>query len=191
MVILRFAFFFFSQERQKQLESLGISLQSSGIRVVDDKCFLVNLNADPALNELLVYYLKVRHKRSPDRPGLPCRVLQQLHLFFPSCVQEHTRVGSANSQDIQLCGMAIQAQHCIIDVAESNRVVLSPLHNARCVQLSNSGKGGKGSPQDLQNLILRFSGFSSCQDTRQWYRSHQPGPASSRRPNLVGEQPLF
>lgn len=107
------------------------------------------------------------------------------------CVQEHTRVGSANSQDIQLCGMAIQAQHCIIDVAESNRVVLSPLHNARCVQLSNSGKGGKGSPQDLQNLILRFSGFSSCQDTRQWYRSHQPGPASSRRPNLVGEQPLF
>lgn len=48
------------QERQKQLESLGISLQSSGIKVGDDKCFLVNLNADPALNELLVYYLKVR-----------------------------------------------------------------------------------------------------------------------------------
>lgn len=47
------------QERQKQLESLGISLQSSGIRVGEDKCFLVNLNADPALNELLVYYLKV------------------------------------------------------------------------------------------------------------------------------------
>lgn len=47
------------QERQKQLESLGISLQTSGIKVGDDKCFLVNLNADPALNELLVYYLKV------------------------------------------------------------------------------------------------------------------------------------
>uniref|UniRef100_H2MNQ5 Kinesin-like protein n=1 Tax=Oryzias latipes TaxID=8090 RepID=H2MNQ5_ORYLA len=52
-----------AQERQKQLESLGISLQSSGIRVVDDKCFLVNLNADPALNELLVYYLKVLNTR--------------------------------------------------------------------------------------------------------------------------------
>uniref|UniRef100_H3C923 Kinesin family member 13Bb n=1 Tax=Tetraodon nigroviridis TaxID=99883 RepID=H3C923_TETNG len=91
-----------AQERQKQLESLGISLQSSGIRVVHDKCFLVNLNADPALNELLVYYLK-----------------------------KHTCVGSANSQDIQLCGMAIQAQHCIIDVTESNGVVLTPLHNAR------------------------------------------------------------
>lgn len=34
-------------------ESLGISLQSPGIKVGDDKCFLVNLNADPALNELL------------------------------------------------------------------------------------------------------------------------------------------
>uniref|UniRef100_A0A3Q1EFD8 Kinesin family member 13Bb n=1 Tax=Acanthochromis polyacanthus TaxID=80966 RepID=A0A3Q1EFD8_9TELE len=94
-----------AQERQKQLESLGISLQSSGIRVVDDKCFLVNLNADPALNELLVYYLK-----------------------------DHTRVGSADSQDIQLCGMAIQAEHCVIDVLENNGVMLSPHRNARtCV----------------------------------------------------------
>uniref|UniRef100_A0A672HQC6 Kinesin family member 13Bb n=1 Tax=Salarias fasciatus TaxID=181472 RepID=A0A672HQC6_SALFA len=94
-----------AQERQRQLESLGISLQSSGIRVVDDKCFLVNLNADPALNELLVYYLK-----------------------------EHTRVGSAKSQDIQLCGMAIQAEHCVIDVTENSGVVLTPHRNARtCV----------------------------------------------------------
>ncbi|KAM3603413.1 uncharacterized protein V6R79_021811 [Siganus canaliculatus] len=94
-----------AQERQRQLESLGISLQSSGIRVVDDKCFLVNLNADPALNELLVYYLK-----------------------------EHTRVGSAKSQDIQLCGMAIQAEHCVIDITENGGVVLTPHRNARtCV----------------------------------------------------------
>uniref|UniRef100_A0A7N6B5D8 Kinesin family member 13Bb n=1 Tax=Anabas testudineus TaxID=64144 RepID=A0A7N6B5D8_ANATE len=94
-----------AQERQRQLESLGISLQSSGIRVVDDKCFLVNLNADPALNELLVYYLK-----------------------------EHTCVGSANSQDIQLCGMAIQAEHCVIDVTLTNGVMLTPHRNARtCV----------------------------------------------------------
>ncbi|KAG7259447.1 hypothetical protein CRUP_000659 [Coryphaenoides rupestris] len=91
-----------AQERQKQLESLGISLQSSGIRVVEDRCFLVNLNADPALNELLVYYLK-----------------------------EHTRVGSADSQDIQLCGMAIQAEHCVIDITAHSGVVLSPHRHAR------------------------------------------------------------
>ncbi|XP_016303370.1 kinesin-like protein KIF13A [Sinocyclocheilus anshuiensis] len=49
-----------AQDRQKQLESMGISLESSGIKVGEDKCFLVNLNADPALNELLVYYLKIK-----------------------------------------------------------------------------------------------------------------------------------
>uniref|UniRef100_A0A8C9TMA8 Kinesin family member 13B n=1 Tax=Scleropages formosus TaxID=113540 RepID=A0A8C9TMA8_SCLFO len=91
-----------AQERQKQLESLGISLQSSGIRVGEDKCFLVNLNADPALNELLVYYLK-----------------------------EHTRVGAADSQDIQLCGMGIQAEHSVIDITAKATVTLTPLRNSR------------------------------------------------------------
>ncbi|KAG7461150.1 hypothetical protein MATL_G00206910 [Megalops atlanticus] len=94
-----------AQERQKQLESLGISLQSSGIRVGEDKCFLVNLNADPALNELLVYYLK-----------------------------EHTLVGAADSQDIQLCGMGIQAEHCVIDITAEGIVILTPHRNSRtCV----------------------------------------------------------
>ncbi|XP_054626511.1 kinesin-like protein KIF13B isoform X2 [Dunckerocampus dactyliophorus] len=95
-----------AQERQKQLESLGISLQSSGIKVGDDKSFLVNLNADPALNELLVYYLK----------------------------EDHTQVGSADSQDIQLCGMGIQAEHCVIDITGDTAVILTPYPNARtCV----------------------------------------------------------
>ncbi|XP_026234078.1 kinesin-like protein KIF13B isoform X2 [Anabas testudineus] len=94
-----------AQERQKQLESLGISLQSSGIKVGDDKSFLVNLNADPALNELLVYYLK-----------------------------DHTKVGSADSQDIQLCGMGIQAEHCVIDITADAAVILTPYRNSRtCV----------------------------------------------------------
>ncbi|XP_040822185.1 kinesin-like protein KIF13B isoform X2 [Ochotona curzoniae] len=98
-----------AQERQKQLESLGISLQSSGIKVGDDKCFLVNLNADPALNELLVYYLK-----------------------------EHTLIGSANSQDIQLCGMGILPEHCIIDITPEGQVMLTPQKNTRtCVNGSS------------------------------------------------------
>jgi len=41
-------------------------------------------------------------------------------------------VGSANSQDIQLCGMAIQSEHCVIDIGEDDDgVVLSPHRNAR------------------------------------------------------------
>ncbi|XP_074847573.1 kinesin-like protein KIF13B isoform X2 [Carettochelys insculpta] len=91
-----------AQERQKQLESLGISLQSSGIKVGDNKCFLVNLNADPALNELLVYYLK-----------------------------EHTLIGSDDSQDIQLCGMGILPEHCIIEITSEGQVVLTPQKNTR------------------------------------------------------------
>ncbi|XP_031218569.1 kinesin-like protein KIF13B isoform X4 [Mastomys coucha] len=91
-----------AQERQKQLESLGISLQTSGIKVGDDKCYLVNLNADPALNELLVYYLK-----------------------------EHTLIGSANSQDIQLCGMGILPEHGIIDITPEGQVMLTPQKNTR------------------------------------------------------------
>jgi len=38
---------------------MGISVQASGIGVQADKYYLVNLNADPSMNELLVCYLKV------------------------------------------------------------------------------------------------------------------------------------
>ncbi|XP_041488624.1 kinesin-like protein KIF13A isoform X2 [Microtus oregoni] len=94
-----------AQERQRQLESMGISLETSGIKVGDDKCYLVNLNADPALNELLVYYLK-----------------------------DHTRVGADTSQDIQLFGIGIQPEHCEIDIAEDGDITLTPKENARsCV----------------------------------------------------------
>ncbi|XP_030636930.1 kinesin-like protein KIF13A isoform X2 [Chanos chanos] len=94
-----------AQERQKQLESMGISLESSGIKVGEDKCFLVNLNADPALNELLVYYLK-----------------------------EHTRVGADTSQDIQLFGIGIQPEHCVLEIASDGDITLTPMENARtCV----------------------------------------------------------
>lgn len=46
-------------ERQQALEKMGISVQASGIQVEKSKYYLVNLNDDPSLNELLVYYLKV------------------------------------------------------------------------------------------------------------------------------------
>ena len=46
------------EDRRQALEKLGISVQSSGIKVEKNKCYLVNLNSDPSLNEMLVYYLK-------------------------------------------------------------------------------------------------------------------------------------
>lgn len=38
---------------------MGISVRSAGIGVQQDKFYLVNLNADPIMSELLVCYLKV------------------------------------------------------------------------------------------------------------------------------------
>ena len=38
---------------------MGISVKSAGIGVQRDKFYLVNLNADPIMSELLVCYLKV------------------------------------------------------------------------------------------------------------------------------------
>jgi kinesin family protein 13 len=43
---------------------MGISVETSGIKVEKEKFYLVNLNADPSMNELLVYYVKVRRKKS-------------------------------------------------------------------------------------------------------------------------------
>ena len=40
---------------------MGISVQDAGIAVEKGRYYLVNLNADPSLNEMLVYYLKVTH----------------------------------------------------------------------------------------------------------------------------------
>ncbi|XP_024082800.1 kinesin-like protein KIF13A isoform X2 [Cimex lectularius] len=93
------------QERQEALENMGISVQASGIKVEKNKFYLVNLNADPSLNELLVYYLK-----------------------------EKTLVGARGAsinQDIQLSGLGIQAEHCIITIEDDQKLYMMPLANAR------------------------------------------------------------
>ncbi|XP_057308656.1 kinesin-like protein KIF13A isoform X3 [Hydractinia symbiolongicarpus] len=97
------------QERHKILEKMGICVQDSGIAVEKGRYYLVNLNADPSLNEMLVYYLK-----------------------------DHTKVGrpDANTiQDIQLNGLGILSEHCIIDIEESEETAyLKPFEGARtCV----------------------------------------------------------
>ncbi|XP_065063038.1 kinesin-like protein KIF13B isoform X4 [Rhopilema esculentum] len=95
------------KERHQILEEMGISVQDSGIGVKEGRYFLVNLNADPSLNELLVYYLK-----------------------------EHTLIGRHNSpklQDIQLSGLGILKEHCIVDI-DDEIVYLEPFAEARtCV----------------------------------------------------------
>ncbi|KAJ0182322.1 hypothetical protein K1T71_001691 [Dendrolimus kikuchii] len=89
-------------ERQQALEKMGISVQARGIKVEKNKYYLVNLNADPSLNELLVYYLK-----------------------------ERTLVGADSSADIQLSGLGIQPQHCLL-LVEGGGLHMEPVGVARC-----------------------------------------------------------
>lgn len=95
------------EDRRQALEKVGISIQASGIKVEKDKFFLVNLNSDPSLNELLVYYLK-----------------------------DYTligRAGDSTDPDIQLSGVAIQPQHCYIQM-NAGALSLTPILGARtCV----------------------------------------------------------
>lgn len=93
-------------ERQQALEKMGISVQASGIKVEKNKYYLVNLNADPSLNELLVYYLK-----------------------------DVTHVGGRSAicpqPDIQLSGLGIQDEHCVITI-EDGGLFMESISNARC-----------------------------------------------------------
>ena len=94
------------EDRRQALEKAGVSVQSSGIKVEKDRCFLVNLNSDPALNELLVYYLKINGS---------------------------TKIGRGEDVDIQLSGIGIHADHCTIEASEDS-LELRPMLGARsCV----------------------------------------------------------
>ncbi len=46
-------------------------------------------------------------------------------------LQDHTRVGADTSQDIQLFGIGIQSEHCVLDVTSDGDVTLTPADNAR------------------------------------------------------------
>lgn len=95
-------------ERQQALEKMGISVQASGIQVEKNKFYLVNLNADPSLNELLVYYLKDR-----------------------TLVGGRSNTNTIPQPDIQLNGLGIQDQHCILTI-EDFSLYMEAINSARC-----------------------------------------------------------
>lgn len=119
-------------ERQQALEKMGISVQASGIQVEKNKYYLVNLNDDPSLNELLVYYLKVRACFLVARSSRVHRAGRCIFFHFLS--QERTLVGGRSAkveQDIQLHGLGILPEHCVITIEESG-LYMTPLNGARC-----------------------------------------------------------
>ena len=96
------------EEREAALREMGIALRDDGgaVGVFSPKKapHLLNLNEDPLMSELLLYYLS---------PGI-------------------TRVGSASAtvhQDIQLSGLGILDEHCIFEYND-NTIAIVPLPGA-------------------------------------------------------------
>uniref|UniRef100_H2ZK90 Kinesin motor domain-containing protein n=1 Tax=Ciona savignyi TaxID=51511 RepID=H2ZK90_CIOSA len=122
------------KQRQETLEKMGISLETSGIKVEKTKCFLVNLNADPSLNELLVYYLKVANNILCKDDSFDTFENEK---YVTKYSNPHTIVGQSDSSDIQLSGLGISQQHAELFVQEEDgvsTVAIEPLDGARtCV----------------------------------------------------------
>ena len=90
-------------ERQRVLEKLGVSVQDSGIKVAQNRYFLVNLNIDPCLNENLVYYL----------------------------APHQTIVGRVDTNaNIQLSGLGIEEHHGVFTI-EDDVLYMTPVGGAR------------------------------------------------------------
>ncbi|XP_040281083.1 interferon-induced very large GTPase 1-like isoform X2 [Bufo bufo] len=91
-----------AMERQKQLQRLGITVEHTGIKVDEDKCYLINLSISMNnQNELLLYHLG-----------------------------DKTKIGAGESQDIQVTAPGIELEHCIIDISQDGEIFLNPNKHA-------------------------------------------------------------
>uniref|UniRef100_A0AC35TU92 Kinesin motor domain-containing protein n=1 Tax=Rhabditophanes sp. KR3021 TaxID=114890 RepID=A0AC35TU92_9BILA len=103
-------------ERQKDLSEIGIALTGSGIKVEKDRFYLVNLNADPSMNELLVYYINEK-----------------------SVIGASEQIDNGMKNDILLQGLGVHAFHARMYICEEGnnqpKLFIEPLvENARiCV----------------------------------------------------------
>uniref|UniRef100_A0A915PR24 Kinesin motor domain-containing protein n=1 Tax=Setaria digitata TaxID=48799 RepID=A0A915PR24_9BILA len=84
-------------ERQKDLAEIGISVAGSGIKVEKDRFYLVNLNADPSLNELLVYY--INHQ---------------------AVIGSGEQQGFNEKIDFILQGLGVQNRHALLEIVEED-----------------------------------------------------------------------
>ncbi|CAG9532229.1 unnamed protein product [Cercopithifilaria johnstoni] len=89
------------RERQKDLAEIGISVAGSGIKVEKDRFYLVNLNVDPSLNELLVYYINHR-------------------AIIGSAEQQQGIIGPDEKVDFILQGLGVQHRHALLEIVEDN-----------------------------------------------------------------------
>jgi kinesin family protein 1 len=100
-----------NEERDAALKAMGISLESKAKGVEKRKQpHLLNLNEDPMMSELLLYYLHA----GVSTLGRASEV----------------SVGEEGHVDIQLSGDQILAHHCLLTVEEDNEVTVTPSEGA-------------------------------------------------------------
>jgi kinesin family protein 13 len=134
------------ERRQQHLQTFG-GITEKAPNAESSGYFLVNLNADPSLSGLLVYHLKAV-----------------------------TRVGrSGNNQDIQLEGVGIRPEHCILTIAENeDKVWLEPLTEARtCVN-----------GHHVISKMELHHGDRLLWGANHFFRVHFPGEEKSEEPLL-------
>ncbi|XP_046673544.1 kinesin-like protein unc-104 isoform X4 [Homalodisca vitripennis] len=142
-------------QREAVFAEMGVAVKEDGITVgvfsPKKTPHLVNLNEDPSMSECLLYYIK---------DGL-------------------TRVGSGSSnvtQDIQLIGSHIQAEHCVFENKEGV-VTLQPIEGAF------SYVNGR---QVLEPVVLKH-GSRVILGRNHVFRFNHPDQARERRENKINE----
>ncbi|WKY14498.1 hypothetical protein Q1695_000214 [Nippostrongylus brasiliensis] len=114
-----------NKERQRDLAEIGISIESSGIKVEKDRFYLVNLNADPSLNELLVYYINttaIIGNLDENETSLDSGLGNSVEDLNPKDATERT--------SIVLRGLGVMRRHARLSVVEErgrSRLYVEPL----------------------------------------------------------------
>ncbi|EPB79993.1 kinesin motor domain protein [Ancylostoma ceylanicum] len=114
-----------NKERQRDLAEIGISIESSGIKVEKDRFYLVNLNADPSLNELLVYYIN-----SSAIIGNLDEIETSLDSGLGNSVEDLDKKDGGERTSIVLRGLGVMRRHARLSVVEERgrqRLYVEPL----------------------------------------------------------------
>ncbi|KAK6760088.1 hypothetical protein RB195_021560 [Necator americanus] len=114
-----------NKERQRDLAEIGISIESSGIKVEKDRFYLVNLNADPSLNELLVYYIN-----STAIIGNLDEIETSLDSGLGNSVEDLDKKDGGERTSIVLRGLGVMRRHARLSVVEERgrqRLYVEPL----------------------------------------------------------------
>ncbi|KAK6031429.1 kinesin motor domain protein [Ostertagia ostertagi] len=114
-----------NKERQRDLAEIGISIESSGIKVEKDRFYLVNLNADPSLNELLVYYIN-----SSAIIGNLDDIETSLDSGLGNSVEDLDKKDATERTSIVLRGLGVMRRHARLSVVEErgrSRLYIEPL----------------------------------------------------------------